>query len=89
MTLQLSDIKQHINVAAARLGGEPEIMRCLELHFADICSDGDKAIHNVLNAIKNAHTLCTVQDLEYGYYIVWALEDWVRKGCCTPDPWHI
>ena len=89
MTLQLSDIKEHINVAAARLGGEPAILQCLELHFADVCSDGDKAIQRVLHAIKNTNYLCTVEDLEYGYYIVWALEDWIEKGCCTPDPWHV
>ncbi len=82
MTLQLNDIKEHIKAAAPHLGGETELMRCLTLHYSDICCNGDLAINRIL------HGLCKPEDLEYGCYIISTIDSWLASGLCDPDPWH-
>jgi hypothetical protein len=84
MTLQLNDIKEHIRIAAVHLGGETELMRCLTLHYSDICSYGDLAINRILRWTHG----CTPEDLEYGCYIIATIDSWLVAGHCKPDPWH-
>lgn len=67
--------------------GDKYLLEALRLHYGDICSDGDLAVHRVLDALEaNANVLSESKTIQSHVYRT--LRCWLIAGECEPDVSH-
>jgi len=68
--------------------GDKYLLEALRLHYSDICSDGDLAVHRILDALEaNANVIAESKTIQSDVYET--LKHWLRAGKCEPDVWHV
>ena len=87
------NLSLQFRAASDELGGETHLRECLKRHFADICSDGDRVVHEFLDSTMK---LLDIQALleKHGTLassaittITQTLKHWRLHKRCIINPW--
>jgi hypothetical protein len=66
--------------------GKQFLMNKLRTHYGDICSDGDRIVHQILDNLESGAE--ATQDSDIQNHIRNTLLDWWNRGVCEADVWH-
>lgn len=61
-------------------------MANLRTHYGDVCSDGDRIVHQILDELESGSQ--PTQDPDIQNMIRSTLLDWLNRGVCDVDVWH-
>ena len=68
--------------------GLPYLIASLREHYGDVCSDGDVAVHQILDILAANKVLESSRHEDVQEDISKTLLYWWRQGECHPDVWH-
>jgi hypothetical protein len=66
--------------------GKRFLMSKLRTHYGDVCSDGNRIVHQILDDLESGEKPTQYQDIQN--VIAITLLEWRNRGVCEADVWH-